>query len=178
MERRVYPGEFYRHFKNKLYQIVAVASHSETGEEMVVYQALYGDFKVYVRPYDMFVSPVDREKYPDVQQQYRFERVELQAGGPGHAGMAIDQKGDAAEDLAENRTAEPNPDLLRFLDAGNFDERMECLKALERTATQSDLDSIYLVLDMKQENGSVKEQVRAIERFLAMQDKYDGSRLR
>lgn len=70
-------GRVYRHFKGKLYLVLDVtAHHSETGEQYVIYKALYGDCKTYVRPYLMFASGVDREKYPDVEQTYRFELVE------------------------------------------------------------------------------------------------------
>ena len=70
-------GEVWRHFKGKLYKIIECpVIHTETNEQLVVYQALYGNYGIYARPLKMFMDQVDKEKYPDVKQKYRFELVE------------------------------------------------------------------------------------------------------
>lgn len=79
--REIKVGKKYRHFKNKLYEVIAIGFDSETNNDempkkLVIYKALYGDGKIWVREYEMFASKVDKKKYPDVEQEYRFEEVE------------------------------------------------------------------------------------------------------
>ena len=72
-------NSIYRHFKGDYYLVIDIAFDSETKEKMVVYKRLYGDCSLWVRPLDMFLSEVDRNKYPNVKQKYRFEEVELES---------------------------------------------------------------------------------------------------
>lgn len=75
--REVKVNRVYRHFKGDCYLVVDVARHSETGEDYVVYRKLYGDGGLWVRPLAMFLEPVDKKKYPDAGQEFRFELLDI-----------------------------------------------------------------------------------------------------
>lgn len=69
----------YKHFKGDYYIVEDIATHSETKEKYVVYRGLYGNSELYIRSYDMFMSEVDKEKYPNVEQKYRFELEKIES---------------------------------------------------------------------------------------------------
>ena len=72
-------NRIYRHFKGDYYLLVDIAKHSETGEDYVVYRKLYDDGSLWVRPLDMFMEEVDHDKYPEVEQKYRFQLQDLKS---------------------------------------------------------------------------------------------------
>lgn len=201
MERRPMPGEIYRHFKNKLYQIITVASHSETGEELVIYQALYGDFKTYARPLAMFVSEVDHEKYPQVTQKYRFERVnavqeptdvlchQKQSGSisaefetnesckrtdQSVKSAPIESSGDKPED-----SSGIEPKLMEFLETDSFEERYNILVSMRDIITDSMIDTMAVVMDTVIPEGDLYKRYDDLKYVIRTRQQYEfANRLR
>lgn len=175
-DRRPATGEIYRHFKGKLYQIVAIATHSETREELVIYQALYGAYKVYARPLAMFVSEVDHEKYPAAEQKYRFEKVKLQE-------EALEQQKteaavtEAAPDAVESEE-QANPFLLRFLDADTYEEKYKILNEMENDITDRLINDFSVVLDVVIPEGDLTGRYIQLKQCVATMCRYETTRLR
>ena len=187
MDRTPKPGELYRHFKNKLYQIVTVATHSETGEKLVIYQALYDDFGIYARPLDMFVSEVDHEKYPDVKQKYRFEKItlkdkpEIAANAPEAVSVQTRACYEPAPDTDEGQAPDadegqaPDPRLLEFLDADTFEEKYNILISMRDIITDRLIDDIAVVMDVVVPEGPLQKRYDDLKNTIKTRQYYEFS---
>ena len=170
-ERIPVSGEIYRHFKNKLYQIVTIATHSETGEKLVIYQALYGDFGVYARPLSMFTSEVDREKYPEVTQKYRFELVERE--------KKEDVTGTQQNKSVPSDTEEQvEPKLMEFLDADSFEEKYDILTSMRDIITDKMINNMAVVLDVVIPEGKLDDRYEQLKQCIRTRQRFESTRLR
>lgn len=196
------PQEIYKHFKGNLYQITAVAEHTETGELLVIYHALYGELKTYARPLSMFTDRVDREKYPDVSQEFRFE---LQ--GPGadrqkeesdpapslrQVAKVIDKSSPAPSEDEEpplrrqaQKAQEPtegeltlDPMVLEFLDADEYGQRLNILTGLHHRITDDMITTMAFACDVQVEDGDLEERYEALKSCLATLERFECNRLR
>lgn len=193
------PHEIYKHFKGNLYQIVTIAEHSETGELLVIYQALYGDYKSYARPLSMFTDRVDKEKYPDVEQEFRFE---LQGEDSGRQKAESEpqksesepqksesapqksesepQKADTVSWKTESELQEPklDPFVLEFLDADTYEARLNILAALHHRITDEMITTMAIACDVEVEDGDTQERYESLKNCLLTLEKYECNRIR
>ncbi len=194
--RKPMPGECYRHFKNKLYQVIAVAEHTETGEELVVYQALYGSFRVFARPLAMFLSPVDREKYPDADQEYRFELVDretLEREDSGWAGEKSQREAEESRRAGEEswraeddwsreedgRRDDGESFILRFFDEETYEGKWRLLEREGGRLSQKTLEIICGGMEIPGgREESAEELLYDLKRYLETQMKFEGNRFR
>lgn len=197
------PGEKYLHFKNKLYQVIAVAKHSETMEPYVVYQALYGDFGVYICPYDMFVSEVDHEKYPQVTQKYRFAYVDHTKNETLRTERAEDKKipvhqnveqqenvpdvtaAVSAAELQEQDMVQResdveeqiNPWLLRFLDTDTMEEKYQIVCDIKNDITDRLIDDLAVAVDVVIPEGKLSDRYEQLKYCIRTRQKYEQTSL-
>ncbi len=197
------PGQIYRHFKGNLYRIVTLAEHSETGEKLVVYQALYGDYSVYARPLSMFMEKLDKEKYPDAAAELRFElQNELIAASFSKTTGEIEETGEQRREAAPKAQAAESaksmeeigeslkgpeetqeelnidPLVLEFLDAGSCEERLNILSALHHRITDDMIDTMAMAVDIEIEEGDVEERFEELRTCLLTLERYECNRLR
>lgn len=190
-------NEIYRHFKGNLYRVITIATHTETREKLVIYQALYGDFGIYARELSMFMSRVDRQKYPDAPQEYRFELVpeiigqqapqqrskeiavsETSADPETKPQRQAERMTKAAEPEAENEEAALDSRLLAFLDADTYREKLNLLVSMRESLTDDMVNTMAVSLDVEVNEGAIEERYDALKNCLLMLEKYECSRLR
>ncbi|MBS7061537.1 MAG: DUF1653 domain-containing protein [Eubacterium sp.] len=196
MARQLVIGGFYRHFKDKLYQVKGTAIHSETKEKMVIYQGLYGSYEMYVRPYDMFLSEVDHIKYPDVVQKYRFELIDIKTGKSlesdyeeNNQNMESEkseksEKSEESEELEESEESEKSEEseqdskLIRFLDAYDYKEKLDILTSMRGELNDGLIDIMAESIEVAVPEGDITDRYNSLRKCLMAHTKYEGLRLR
>lgn len=190
MARQLVIGGFYRHFKDKLYQVKGTAIHSETKEKMVIYQGLYGSYEMYVRPYDMFLSEVDHIKYPDVVQKYRFELIDIKTGKSLEADYEENnqnmesEKLEELEELEESEESEKSEEseedskLIRFLDAYDYKEKLDILTSMRGELNDGLIDIMAESIEVAVPEGDITDRYNSLRKCLMAHTKYEGLRLR
>lgn len=171
------PHEIYKHFKGNLYQITAIAEHTETGEQLVVYQALYGDFKSYARPLEMFISKVDHEKYPDIEQEFRFELQGPEAERQKKAAVEESSRVFADSEKTEEEMS-LDPLVLEFLDADGYEQRLNILAGLHHRITNEMITTMAIACDVEINDGDTEDRYEALKNCLLTLEKYECNRLR
>lgn len=189
-------GEIYQHFKGKLYRIVTLATHTETGEQLVIYQALYGEFQVFARPLSMFLEKVDAKKYPDAAGKDRFMRIPMAEAAAVSRPVAAPSENPVeprpaamlSESTVESRAVaassensvepQPDPGLLAFLDADSYEEKLEVFASLEGKVDLHMLNAIAASLDLELSEGSLEEQYDTLKSCLMTLERYECNRLR
>lgn len=180
------PGEKYRHFKGNLYQIIARAKEESTGNPMVVYQALYGDFSVYVRPLEEFVSGVDYDKYPEATARYRFTYAPLADEKMAREAIAdIPSPQLQTKDEQLNRDSEVTEKgisdlMIEFLDEDDFDKKQEILSVMasRNDLTDAIVDNLAAAMDVVIDDGDISDRMRQLRNCVRTRAKYESTRLR
>ena len=172
-------NQIYKHFKGNLYKIITVAVHTETEEELVIYQALYGDFKIYARPLSMFMSEVDREKYPEATQKMRFEPIE-QIVNVNAVAVPVQTNSvteEAVEENAEDDGIQIDPLLEAYLDTDSYREKLNILHGLQHRITEHMLNTMAIVIDFELPEGDIETKYYALNDCLLTKEKYECSRI-
>ncbi len=173
-------GEIYRHFKGNLYEIVLIARDSETLEEKVVYKEIDGE-AAYVRSLPMFVSYVDKQKYPGVKQEFRFELVE-RLTIEGKTSLKEENQNEVLKATAskvETETNQQEQDLIMgFLDLSSMNQKLDYLLTVKDQITDNFITIVANSFDFTENEGDLQERYTAIIRCLRTKARYETGRLR
>ena len=172
------PQEMYRHRKGDIYQIRCLAKHGETGEMMVVYQAMHGAFQIYVISLSMFMKEIDTAVYSDAGQQYEFELIsDIELASES-------QLMSTSEPIAEEKIQEEDeqlnidPLVMEFLEADTYEQRLNILSALRHRITDDMINMMALAVDLEIKEGDVEERYESLKACLLMLERYECNRIR